>query len=252
MPVIIGIVTSAVLYAVISIVLSRKFRGEMFPESESGFRRRAERLKDRPSYIYVLDENGKNVKAPASKEVDMCQRTYKELYDRLMAACDNAKGKHHWDGKLHGDNFTDLIGTMMEYRAMIADIEMRERGSRPEYIEDNEHFIIADDKDFIFMIFNVRYRCMKALKKDKRDFIYLVYDSPMYGTNAYGLPKRFTDVERYMLEHDWDPRIPFALNKVTGPIIKHMNEPFPIVDKNDSLYNYIGTDISESPCDTAG
>ena len=94
------------------------------------------------------------------------------------------------------------------------------------------------------MMFNALYRCRRALRKDKKEFSYLVNDHPMFGTNAYGLPKRFTDVERYMLENGWNPKLVFALNKLTGPIIKHLTEPFPIVDKKDSIHNYTITGFS--------
>ena len=226
------------LYIIISIILSFKFRGVTFPESDRGWKEEAERLKRRPSFRYVIDENNKKIKVPASDEVTEWQTKYKEIYDVIMKACDNAKGKHYSDGRLHGDDFCFLVNNMVEYRKIIAEIVCRERGSQPEYIKDNEHYIISDDKEFIFMMFNALYRCRKALRRDKKDFSYLVNDHPMFGTNAYGLPKRFTDVERYMLENGWNPRIPFALNRLTGPIVKHIKEPFPLVDKKDSIKNY--------------
>ena len=226
------------LYIIISIILSYKFRGVTFPESEKEWHEEAERLKKRPSFKYVLDENNNKVKVPSSDEAAEWQAKYEEVYNTVMKACDNAKGKHYSDGKLHGDDFTFLVENMVEYRKIIAEIMCRERGSQPERIEKNEHFIISDDKKFIFMMFNALYRCKKALKKDKAEFSYLVNDTPMFFTNPHGLPKRFTDVERYMLEHGWNPMYVFALNRITGPIIKHIKEPFPLVDKKDSIYNY--------------
>ncbi len=232
------------LYIIISIILSFKFRGVTFPESDKGWRDQAKLLGERPSYKLVLDENNKTVKVPSSEEAAEWQQKYEEIYNRVIKACDNAKGKHYADGKLHGEEFKTLVESMIEYRQIIAEIVCRERGSLPEYIENNEHFLLSDDKKYIFMLFNCLYRCRKALKKDSKDFSYLVNDLPMFGTNVYGLPKRFTDVERWMLEKGWNPRIPFALNRLTGPIVKHIKEPFPLVDKKDSIYNYKVTGFS--------
>ncbi len=234
------------IYLIISLILSLKYRGLTFAESTAGYAKDARRRADSPSFTYAIGDNGKKEKVPATREVSEWRVLYDSVYDSLLEACRNAKGKHGSDGRLHGDAFTSLIKKELEYRAVIIDIQIAECGLQKyqgKHVFNNEHFIISDDKDYIFKIFNAGYQALRALKKDKRYACYASH-KPTFGVNTYGLYKRFTDVERFMLENGFNPAFVYMLNRITYPFIKKMQEPFPLADRDDHLYDHLPDSLS--------
>ena len=237
MPLLIGLVVLATIYIGLSIGLSFKFRGRTFPECDKGYKKDAKLREQRYSFIYGLDDNNRKVKLPASEAIAYWQEQYMEVYNNLLKECDRAKGKHV-HGRLPVDDIKPLFEAMKKYHEVITDILCIEGGQLKEiegFPSGEECFIISDDKDYIFKLYNAWYRCRKALKRDAKEYAFHTHEEPVFSVNPYGLYKKFTDLERFMLEKGCNPVIVYGLNKLTNPIIRHIREPFPIVDKTITL-----------------
>lgn len=237
MGILIGICIFTALILLINVVLSFKFRGKTFPECDKGYKKDAKRREQLHSFVYGLDDNNRKVKIPASEAIAYWQEQYMEVYDNLLKECDRAKGKHV-RGRLPVDDIKPLFESMKKYHEVITDILCIEGGQLKEiegFPSGEECFIISDDNDYIFRLYNAWYRCRKALKRDAKEYAFHTHHDPVFSVNPYGLYKKFTDLERLMLEKGWDPAIVYALNKLTYPFIRHIREPFPIVDKNITL-----------------
>lgn len=237
MGILIGAGVFTTLIIVLNVALSYKFRGKTFPECDKSYRESAKLRENRHSFIYGLDDDNRRVKMPASEDIAFWQEKYIEVYNDLLKECSRAKGKHV-HGRLLPDDIRPLFESMKRYRETTSGILGIEYGSRRNvegFTFGEECYIISDDKDFIFRLYNAWYRCRKALKRDAREYAFHTHEDPVFSVNPYGLYKKFTDLERYMLEKGWNPSFVYALNKITYPIIKHIREPFPVIDKSITL-----------------
>lgn len=233
----IGAAIFIALIILINVILSFKFRGRTFPECDKGYREDAKEREKRHSFVYGLDDNNQKIKIPVSEDVAYWRDQYMEVYDNLLKECDRARGRHV-HGRLPVEDIKPLFEAMKKYREIASGILGIEYGIRRDiegFPFGEECYIISDDKDYIFRLYNAWYRCRKALKRDAKEYSFHTHEDPVFSVNPYGLHKKFTDLERYMLEKGWNPSFVYALNKITYPLIKNIREPFPIVDKNITL-----------------
>ncbi len=203
---------------------------QTFRDAYPKYEQEAEKCNNFPSYTCVIDENGRKSLAARTPEIARKEAEWNEWYNKAIDVCNKAR-KTRFLG-LFGRTSDAMVDEMTRFGDELYDWACRFR----EY-EFHEQLVVSDRPEYIIKGLYLGYyasHSVSFMQRRERGYgLYTLYTA--YGFNTPGVKKRFTDLERLMMDLDFlNPKIIGFFNRITSKLfLKNKIEPMPKIGNTD-------------------